>query len=870
MGDIKKVLPWSIKVDDNLPSRVVQAVKLEQLRTLLVDPEILGVSELRQQITKLEHQIQDPVELINLLLPVITELLTRKVVESGERVAQALAPIIDETIRKKIQQDKVAVAKTLAPIISDAIRNQIQASRGEIATVLAPVISAAISKQVNEASDEVAKALAPVMGAAIKEQVNSQRDEIIDALYPVIGSTIAKYMSETMKRLIDSINQNLQDAITLKGLSRKMRARVRGVPEAELILRDSIPFIPRAAFLIHKASGLLMVQTQRPGDEILESDLVAGMLTAIRNFVNDWIARSGDVSELDKINYGGSKIILEVAGYCYLALVGDGEPGERFLSQMRETLAGIVQRFDKSIEAFQGDSSTIPQEISYNLRKLVDVQANQLDTRPPSKSYPIFQIISVVLLGVILILSGTYWYRNHVDRRIEAKTIEVLASAPELAIYRLNVDVRRDVLHLSGLVPHEYLRQRAEQIAKEAAPALKLDNAIRAVEVPADPVLAAAEVERATSTLNKMEGVAISARYQEGHVTVEGTVFSPLDIEKVTKTFEQIPGVRTLTTNIQARTVVAATEVERVVALLNKTEGISISARYEEGHVTVEGTVPSPSDIENLSKALQQIPQVQTLTVRVQALTELAPAEVERVTFLLNQMEGTSISTQYKEGHVTVEGIVPTPGDVKRITEAFEQIPGVRALTANVQTITALAAAEVERMVTTLNEMEGVSILARYQEGHVTVEGTVFSPSDIEKITKAFEQIRGVQAITANVRPEQLVRSTRIYFDFASSQLKPLEADKILKIKEFLIQYPDVNLKLIGHTDPTGGIEENRQLSMGRAEAVRAALVAQGVETSRLQIEGIPGPPPDIDVTQSMSLGRCVRFEFVETTGQGR
>ncbi|MCI0528652.1 MAG: OmpA family protein, partial [Nitrospira sp.] len=211
-----------------------------------------------------------------------------------------------------------------------------------------------------------------------------------------------------------------------------------------------------------------------------------------------------------------------------------------------------------------------------------------------------------------------------------------------------------------------------------------------------------------------------------------------------------------------------------------------------------------------------------------------------------------------------------SPPDVKKITKAFEQIPGVRALTANIQTITALATAEVERMVSTLNEMEGVSILARYDGGHVTVEGSVFSPSDIEKITKALEQIRGVQTVTASVRPEQLIHSTRIYFDFASSQLKPLETDKILKIKEFLTQYPNVNLKLIGHTDPTGGVEENRQLSIGRAEVVRAALVVQGVETSRLQIEGIPEPPADIDVTQSVSLGRCVRFEFVEATSQTR
>ncbi len=78
-----------------------------------------------------------------------------------------------------------------------------------------------------------------------------------------------------------------------------------------------MPFQIRAIFLIHKASGLVISEVQHD-HQYLESEMLAGMLTAVRGFVNDCISQSGDLPlELDSIDYGTSKIVLEVAGYCY-------------------------------------------------------------------------------------------------------------------------------------------------------------------------------------------------------------------------------------------------------------------------------------------------------------------------------------------------------------------------------------------------------------------------------------------------------------------------------------------------------------------------------------------------------------------------
>jgi hypothetical protein len=61
---------------------------------------------LKRNLENLEHQIYEPTELINLLLPLITEILSRKVAEAREEVAQAIAPIIDEMIQLRLNKIK--------------------------------------------------------------------------------------------------------------------------------------------------------------------------------------------------------------------------------------------------------------------------------------------------------------------------------------------------------------------------------------------------------------------------------------------------------------------------------------------------------------------------------------------------------------------------------------------------------------------------------------------------------------------------------------------------------------------------------------------------------------------------------------------
>ena len=516
---------------------------LTQLQNLLVHPEVAKCSSLialQQKLMALESQLVQKEEIIKLLQPLIRETIARSCAESSKLITDSLASTIDTIIQQRTLENKISMGQAIAPLLSTAISHQIENTPTEIALAIAPEIAIAIEEQIRLDRGAIATALASQMGSAIKHQIILERDAMVDALYPVIGSTIAKYMAEVIR----SINEKMENALSVEGITRKIRAKIQGTSEAELILKEVTPFKVRAIFLIHKLSGLVISEVQQAGSEILESEMVAGMLTAIRSFVNECIAQSGDVSEIDAIEYGTSKIILEVAGYCYLAVVVQGEAPQWFIREIQQSLNHIVTT--GFVQEYDGDATSTPAEVTLHLEKLKGISVNQAK----KKSFPWKMIISIILSIFIFFWSAAQ-YELHIAQNIVNQTVTALAEDPELSIYKLNVNVLHQTLHLSGRLPNDYLRHQSEKIALTVAPSLKLANDILVVKLPPDPVLAAGEVQRVTSLLNQKAGVAIKTKYHNGKVTVEGMTINLASAQKISQAFEQIPGVDTVINTLQ-------------------------------------------------------------------------------------------------------------------------------------------------------------------------------------------------------------------------------------------------------------------------------------------------------------------------------
>jgi outer membrane protein OmpA-like peptidoglycan-associated protein len=84
----------------------------------------------------------------------------------------------------------------------------------------------------------------------------------------------------------------------------------------------------------------------------------------------------------------------------------------------------------------------------------------------------------------------------------------------------------------------------------------------------------------------------------------------------------------------------------------------------------------------------------------------------------------------------------------------------------------------------------------------------------------------------------QVTFASGLLYDFDSDAIRPAAATNLRSLAASLLQYPNTELLIVGHTDSVGTDAYNQELSARRAEAALRYLTAQGVAASRIHSSG--------------------------------
>lgn len=118
----------------------------------------------------------------------------------------------------------------------------------------------------------------------------------------------------------------------------------------------------------------------------------------------------------------------------------------------------------------------------------------------------------------------------------------------------------------------------------------------------------------------------------------------------------------------------------------------------------------------------------------------------------------------------------------------------------------------------------------------------------------------------APIETGMVVRLNNIFFEYAKAVLKPESFPELNRVIEFLNTSPNVEIEIAGHTDNVGSDATNNKLSKARAQAVADYLIINGVDSSRLIVEGYGERRPIAfnNTEEGRAMNRRVEFTILK------
>ena len=147
--------------------------------------------------------------------------------------------------------------------------------------------------------------------------------------------------------------------------------------------------------------------------------------------------------------------------------------------------------------------------------------------------------------------------------------------------------------------------------------------------------------------------------------------------------------------------------------------------------------------------------------------------------------------------------------------------------------------------------------------------GTVFGPLPRDysyKVPKKVKRSALRSALSQKLKEDRLVvtMSDAVLFDVNSAALKANAQTTLTQMAEVMVNYPETDILVKGHTDSKGSESYNQELSERRSKAVTNYLITKGIPTSRITAVGFGETMPvaSNDTSEGRQQNRRVEIEI--------
>ena len=272
--------------------------------------------------------------------------------------------------------------------------HDVDARRREVGDVLPQVLLE------HAADPRLTHALTPPVERAITASVSRNPGPLADALFPVMGPAIRKAVAASLAAMLESLNRTLEQSMSWRSLVWRIEALRTGKSFGEVMLLHTLVYRVEQVFLIERTSGLLLQHVREGVDEVRDVDMVSGMLTAIRDFVQDSF-RVAQTDGLEALKVGELSVWIEQGPHAVIAAVIRGASPRTFRNTLQSALERIHLEFADEFSQFKGDTG--PFEASRpTLEALLRSEFHATERRSRRSIW----IATAILLGALLVWAG--------------------------------------------------------------------------------------------------------------------------------------------------------------------------------------------------------------------------------------------------------------------------------------------------------------------------------------------------------------------------------------------------------------------------------------------------------------------------------
>ena len=254
----------------------------------------------------------------------------QETLDSYDLLSEKVSPIVED----HLQKFRDNYPDQYKAIVTDLIESRAKKVEKEIFLInvllndkdhLSDKVSPIVMDHIEHLKQNFPKQFTAVIDKQIQQKLKDSQEEILNIITPVLGKLIRKSITHQFQVLKENIDKKIKSTFSKQGLFGKIfgfRSK-----NSEEILSELDPTVIEEVYVIQRDSGLLIGSAALKNT--MDQDMIAGMFTAIKAFVEDAFQREKE--ELEMIEYGNYKIYIQnfYAFYVAVALSGSISASEK-------------------------------------------------------------------------------------------------------------------------------------------------------------------------------------------------------------------------------------------------------------------------------------------------------------------------------------------------------------------------------------------------------------------------------------------------------------------------------------------------------------------------------------------------------------